>query len=198
MKRGLSLLIFSLIFLGGQGVPAAAESPPVYGEIPDFRLTNQSGKPFALADLKGKIWIADFIFTRCAGVCPLMSSKMRELQKPFESEPRMRFVSFTVDPDYDRPSVLEEYAKRYQAAPDRWFFLTGDKAMLYALSEKHFLLGVGEIPEAEREAADQAVRHSSKFALIDSGGRVRGYYDWEEAGSLDRLIQDAEALLREV
>lgn len=172
-----------------------ARALPVLGEIPPFKLTERGGETVGLGDLKGKVWVADFIFTRCAGVCPLMSSNMKSLQTVLEAEQGIRFVSFSVDPDYDSPAALAEYGRRFGADTAKWFFLTGDRAEIYRLAEQHFHLGVGEVPPEEREALDQAIRHSSKFVLVDRAGRIRGYYDGE-GGRLDDLIRDATGLLK--
>ena len=168
-----------------------------FGSIPDFTLTERSGRTLRRSDLLGRVWIADFIFTRCAGPCPLMSGRMLRLQDGFRSEPGIRFVSFSVDPEYDRPEVLSRYAEHYQADPDRWLFLTGDKEAIYDLSQKWFHLGVREIPAAERQDPAQWVGHSTKFVLVDRKGIIRGYYDGQEDASLDRLFEDARILLNE-
>ena len=165
-----------------------------FGKIPDFSLTERSGKKITASDLAGRVWIADFIFTRCAGPCPLMSNRMKEIQKQLAGEPDVRLVSFSVDPGHDTPKVLKKYAERYEADRDRWLFLTGDQSQIYRLAEQHFHLGVEEIPVEERQAADQPVRHSTKFVLVDKQGRVRGYYDSENPQSTEQLIKDVKQL----
>ena len=154
-----------------------------------------NGKNFSRSDLEGKVWIADFIFTHCAGICPLMSAKMSSLVQELGALPGMRFVSFSVDPERDTPEVLAKYAERYKAPAERWFFLTGDKAQIYRLSSQHFHLGVAEISPEEREALDQSVRHSAKFVLVDKRGQIRGYYDTDEQNGGAKLIQDTRLLL---
>lgn len=169
--------------------------PPVYGVIPDFKLTERDGRMVQAQDLKGSVWIADFIFTRCMGICPMMSSKMRLLQEKLKDQPGVRLVSFSVDPEYDTPEILKKYAERFSADPQKWFFLTGDKAQIYKLSEQHFYLGVSEIPEAEREAPDQKINHSSKLALIDREGKIRGYYDTDHERFMEPLLKDLKEVL---
>lgn len=174
----------------------AAEAPlPVLGEIKEFDLMERSGRSVNAAELKGRVWIADFFFTHCAGPCPLMSSGMRKLQEELAGDADVRLLSFSVDPERDTPEVLTEYAARYEAKGEKWLFLTGDKKQVYDLAEQHFHLGVGEIPEEEREAADQSVRHSTKFVLLDRSLRIRGYYDSENPQSIEQLIKDAKTLL---
>src|SRR5213592_624540 len=110
-----------------------------YGTVPSFQFTNQNGQPFGSAQLAGKIWIADFIYTTCPGPCPMISSRMSELQKPLEKTD-VHLVSFTVDPVKDTPQVLRCYAEKLQADPGRWDFLTGAKSAIYGLTRNGFKL----------------------------------------------------------
>src|SRR5262249_56654554 len=96
---------------------------PVYGQVPPFELTSETGQPFDSKSLAGKVWVADLIYTTCPGPCPRMSSLMREVQQASSALPDVRLISFTVDPEHDTPEVLARYAARYQAQPDRWRFL---------------------------------------------------------------------------
>lgn len=115
---------------------------PVYGELPDFSLINAEGKPVNLSALKGKVWVADFIFTRCEDTCPLESDEMARLQNDFKGAPNFRLISITVDPDFDRPQILKKYAERYNANPQKWFFLTGEKKRIQNLVAKGFKLAI--------------------------------------------------------
>ena len=166
---------------------------PILGQVADFRLTDRSGKEISLETLKGKPWIADFIFTRCAGICPMMSGHMRRLQNSLKNE-NVRFVSFSVDPEYDTVEKLKEYANRFQADPEKWFFLTGDKKIIFNLSLKSFYLGVGDVAPGEEAAPDQVVTHSSRFALVDAQGAIRGYYEGDHPESLEALVRDVRKL----
>lgn len=168
---------------------------PIHGKIPEFKLISSSGGEVTRQDLQNKIWIADFIFTRCAGICPMMTSRMKMIQEKFKNHPDILLVSFSVDPEYDTPEKLAAYAARFGADPQKWLFLTGDKAQIHQLSQQHFYLGVTDIPEAEREAPDQTVEHSSKFVLVDHLGQIRGYYASEELGFLDQLVKGVNGLL---
>jgi protein SCO1/2 len=160
---------------------------PVYGKIPQFFLTSQSGEQFDSKVLAGKIWVADFMFTRCMGPCPRMTSQMHRVQKETAGLPGVRFVSFTIDPEYDTPPVLTEYAQRFHADPGRWFFLTGAEPELQRLNRNAFKLG----------DIDGSMTHSTRFVLVDRAGRVRGYYRTEEGKSLDPLIADIRRLAKE-
>ena len=106
-----------------------------YGSIPPFQLINQDGQPFGSSNLAGKIWIADFIYSTCPGPCPMISTRMSEMQKPLEKTD-VHFVSFTVDPEKDTPAQLREYAGQLEAQPGRWDFLTGPKSEIYKLSQE--------------------------------------------------------------
>lgn len=121
-------------------------------QIPSFDLTERSGRQVTRADLRGKVWIADFIWTRCPDACPVMSAQMAKLQADFADEPDLRLVSISVDPEYDTPTTLTRYAAAYGADPDRWLFLTGDKETIYRLVREGFKLAVGspDDPQAFR------------------------------------------------
>jgi protein SCO1/2 len=150
-------------------------------------LTSQSGEPFDGKSLDGKIWVADFIYTHCPGPCPRMSSQMRRVQNAVTAISDVRLVSFSVDPERDTPPVLAEYARRYQAQPGRWFFLTGDRKILDSLDRHAFMLG----------NVDGSMQHSTRFVLIDRHGRVRGYYGTSEDDPTVRLIVDIRRLARD-
>jgi len=157
---------------------------PSFGVVDDFELTDQSGKPFRSQSLAGRVWIADFIFTNCAGPCPRMTAEMRKVQGELAAVKDARLVSFTVDPDRDVPAVLDEYAKRYHAEPERWIFLTGPKATLHHITREVFKLG----------DVTGALDHSTRFALVDQKGRIRGFYSSGDAEQMTRLVADAKGL----
>jgi cytochrome oxidase Cu insertion factor (SCO1/SenC/PrrC family) len=162
-----------------------------YGSVPPFQLTNQDGRPFGSSNLAGKIWIADFIYSTCPGPCPMISSRMSEMQKPLEKTD-VHFVSFTVDPEKDTPAQLREYASRLQAQPGRWDFLTGPKSEIYNLSQNGFKLAV-----AGRERSNPEPLHSTRMILVDRRGQIRGYYDATTADAITKLLADTSHLLKE-
>src|SRR5213076_1896054 len=162
-----------------------------YGSVPEFTLINQDGKNFGSADLRGKIWIADFIYTMCPGPCPMISSRMSELQKPLEKTD-VHLVSFSVDPAKDTPQVLRGYAGQLQAEAGRWDFLTGPKSAIYKLSHDGFKLAVSDGNDAQRLPV-----HSTRMVLVDRRGQIRGYYDATEAEAITKLLADTNHLLRE-
>jgi protein SCO1/2 len=159
-----------------------------YGSVPEFSLTNQDGRNFGSADLRGKIWIADFIYTTCPGPCPMISNRMSELQEPLKNTD-VHLVSFSVDPAKDTPQVLRGYAEKLQAEPGRWDFLTGPQSTIYNLSRNGFKLAVGE---------EKGVPiHSTRMILVDRRGEIRGYYDAVQADAVTKLVADTTHLLRE-
>ncbi len=198
---GIPLAIF-LIMISWKMVWRGADAPPqsslpVFGKIPEFSFTDQNNKTLNRKDLQGKVWVADFIFTHCAGVCPLMSGKMQKVQAAVLENPDIRLVSFSVDHDRDNPEVLNVYSKRFKADPAKWFFLTGNKEEIYKLSQQHFHLGVQAVSPEEQQPAGQSVQHSSKFVLVDRAGQIRGYYNGEEMIGVNKLIEDAKTLTKE-
>ena len=124
------------------------EGRQVFGAVPDFSLIERSGRRVTLADLRGKVWIADFIYTHCTDTCPLQSAEMARLQADFGAQAYVRLVSITVDPAQDTPEVLTEYATRFGADRERWLFLTGQKRAIYTLAQKGFMLSVEDPGEA--------------------------------------------------
>src|SRR5213595_1662922 len=152
-----------------------------YGTVPSFQFTNQNGQPFGSAQLAGKIWIADFIYTTCPGPCPMISSRMSELQNPLEKTD-VHLVSFSVDPEKDTPEVLRGYAEKLHADRERWDFLTGAKSAIYDLSHKGFKLAVSD-------GSDEAgiPVHSTRLVLVDRHGEIRGYYEATEADAVTKL-----------
>jgi cytochrome oxidase Cu insertion factor (SCO1/SenC/PrrC family) len=164
---------------------------PSYGSVPPFELTNQDGRPFGSADLAGKIWMADFIYSTCPGPCPMISSRMSEMQKPLEKTD-VHFVSFTVDPETDTPAVLREYASRLHAQTGRWDFLTGSKAAIYDLIERGFKLAV-----AEHDGDNGQPIHSTRMVLVDRRGQIRAYEDGTASDAVTKLLAEANHLLRE-
>ena len=159
-----------------------------FGPVPDFSLVERSGKRIAVGDLRGKIWVADFIYTTCKDTCPLQSAEMSKLQDEWSAKPELRFVSFSVDPDHDTPAVLSQYAKNFKADGDRWLFLTGDKKQLSHLIQDGFRLSAA--PLTQSDSQDQVILHSPRFVLIDKKTQIRGYYDSRDPEALARLSKD--------
>ncbi|MGH7453247.1 MAG: SCO family protein, partial [bacterium] len=168
---------------------------PVLSTVPDFTLTERSGQPFGLNELRGYIWVADFIFTNCAGTCPIMTTAMTEIQKTALAEKLddVKLVSITVDPERDTPEVLQRFANGYGALQGRWYFLTGEGAAIQQLANKGFLLSAA----TSGGSAEEPIIHSNRFVLVDRQGRIRGYYDGTEQESVVQLLKDLKKLYRE-
>jgi len=162
-----------------------------YGTVPSFQFVNQNGQSFGSAQLAGRIWIADFIYTTCPGPCPMISTRMSELQKPLEKTD-VHLVSFSVDPEKDTPQVLRGYADKLQAEPKRWDFLTGPKSAIYKLSHDGFKLAVSDGSDAQGIPV-----HSTRMVLVDRHGEIRGFYEATAADAVTKLLADTNHLLRD-
>lgn len=169
---------------------------PVLRRVLPFALTDQSGKKVTQEDLKGKIWVADFIYTSCPGPCPAETLRMKEIQDLVANLPNVRLVSISVDPGTDTPAVLQRYAEAHGADPAKWLFLTGGVKEIWLLASESFAFAVGENPP-NRPAEEGPVFHSTQFALVDSAGRIRSYYDGLKSSTPARVAQDIRQLLDE-
>lgn len=167
--------------------------------IPDFQLTERSGEPFRNVDkLRGKVWVANFFFTSCPGPCLAMNGRMAEVQEAIRRKnDEVRLVSFTVYPEQDTPETLRRYAERFQARPDRWFFLTGDKPTIYNLAHNDFMLGVTDAQTGEEKLREGEFIHSTKLVLVDRHGVVRGYFPSDSPEAVQRLLTAIGDVLRE-
>jgi protein SCO1/2 len=189
---GAGLVTAGALAILGSRVLGRAPAPPHLGSLPDFRLIERSGRPLSLGDLRGRPWVADFIFTQCGGACPAMTARMARLRREVPSE--VPFVSFTVDPAHDTPEVLSRYAATFHA-DESWRFVTGGQKDLYELSVDGFKLAAMEVPAGERASGgDGPFLHSSKFVLVDAEGVIRGYYDSTDEQAMRALAADASTL----
>jgi protein SCO1/2 len=184
----LRVVLYIAVFI----VSGCAKAPAPLRALPDFALTAvtvDGTSPLDLRSLRGRVWIADFVYTSCAGPCPLLTANMALLQKRLPKS--IGLLSFTVDPDHDSPEVLAVYARKFGADPQRWFFVAGDKPALMKLFRDGFQISVAENAAAE---PGQNVAHTTKFALLDGEGGIRGYYDGDDDAALEKLAADAERL----
>lgn len=195
----LALTVAAVILLGFfrqrlQEAAAARNAPlPVLGQVPPFTLTNQLGQPVTLQDLTGRVWVADIIFSRCAGPCPIMTFQMSELQPLWSAESGVRLVTLTTDPLYDTPEVLRAYGEKVKADPQRWWFLTGDKAEIARVAVQGLRLTAVPVPEAERANPADLFIHSTLFVVVDKHARLRAIVetqdeDAEEEGAPPRRL----------
>ena len=187
----LAVLVTALMAPAWRGV-ATHETPPELGPAPEFRLTNRDGRVVDSSELQGSPWVADFIFTRCALSCPRMTERMLSLETMQPSG--LRRVSFSVDPDYDSPQVLQLYADSWGITDSEWLFLTGEKEAIRRLVTDGFKLGLDDEPPVGAASAEEPILHSTRFVLVDSAGVIRGYYDAFRPAELSRLALDYQVL----
>ena len=155
---------------------------PVIGPVADFALLNQDGRATALADLSNHVWVADIIFSRCAGSCPVMSGQMKSLQDALPPASSAKLVTLTTDPDFDTPPVLKKYAERFGADSNRWMFLTGPKLDIARLAANGLKLSAVPVkPEEQKDSADLFI-HSTLFVIVDRQARLRGTFETEGDG----------------
>jgi protein SCO1/2 len=188
------LAVFALYRLGEQ--KQAGTSQGELGSVPAFSLTDQAGKPFGSAQLAGKPWVANFVFTRCPSVCPLLTAKFKSLQGKLADVPDAAFVSFSVDPEHDTPEVLAAYAQKYDADGARWHFLTGPLDAIEKTVVAGFKIHIGEKKASESDPSLIEIMHGEHFVLVDGSGAIRGYYRAETA-ELTQLADDLRALSKE-
>lgn len=150
---------------------------PVINPVADFTLTNQSGQVTTLADLTNHVWVADIIFTRCAGPCPRLTAQMKSLQDKLPADSAARLVTLTTDPDFDTPTVLTKYGERFGADFQRWTFLTGSKAQIASLGGDSLKLSAQPVkPEDRKDDADLFI-HTTIFVIVDKHANLRGFFE---------------------
>jgi len=168
-------------------LPPPVPLPPVLGTVPQFRLVDQSGAPFGPERLAGRVWIADFVFTRCPDVCPRMTERLVGVQRALGE--RAELVSVTVDPAYDTPERLTAFAREHGASSPRWHFLTGDSRQIQEAVLRGFRIAFS------RDSDDiTSITHGVHVVLVDGRGRIRGYYDSNDTDAMERLVTDARRL----
>lgn len=196
-----SLLVWAGLGAVVVGASGAAACKPrrqldVVGPIPAFTFTDQAGKSFGAADLRGRVSVAAFMFTRCPTICPRITTTMQQLQeRAKQTDVPIHWVSFSVDPENDTPAVLDAYAKQYNADLQSWSFLTGDSTQIRAVAEQGFKIAAEG--KAEANADHYGISHGSHLVLVDKRGNIRGYYRTLDDDAQTRLLADAELLASE-
>mgnify|MGYP001815521940 FL=1 len=160
--------------------------------ISDFNLINQNGEAITKEDFEGKIYVADFFFTRCQTICPIMAVNMKDLQEEFKSDPDLKFLSHSVTPVIDSVPVLRAYADKNEAIDGKWEITTGDKRHIYQLARKSYFAVLDE-----GDGGDQDFIHTEQFILVDQEGQIRVFYDGTEKEEMQRIIDDISILKRE-
>ena len=159
---------------------------PEIGMVPEFEFVNSEQETITLNNLKGKVWVADFIFTTCTMACPMMTGNMNIIHKKYKKNDDVRLVSISVYPEYDTPEVLTKYASQYDANTSRWYFLTGEESTVKRVIKDGFKIGDYE----------DIIFHSEKFALVDKKGMIRAYYNGMKTEDMKKLKKDINILLK--
>ncbi len=182
-----SIVIIFIAFIVVMKFAAPKPQLPRLGQVQDFALIDSEGRTIGLKDLMGKVWLADFMFTTCGNICPMMTKNMSQIHKSYQMFDDVKMVSFSVNPENDQPEVLKKYAKKFNANTDSWYFLTGSREELTNVAVNSFKLG--DIKEP--------IFHSSYFALVDRQGMIRGYYDGVDKDNLQKIAKDIRAVIME-
>ncbi len=161
-------------------------------KIADFILLNQNGDTITQENFKDKIYVADFFFTRCQTICPVMAVNMAELQNYFIDDPEIKFLSHSVTPVMDSVPMLKDYANKKGAIDGKWDLTTGDKKHIYNLARKSYFAVLDE-----GDGGDQDFIHTEQFILVDKKKQIRGYYDGTDKNEMQRIIKDIEILKKE-
>lgn len=187
-----ALLLAAFACLGG-----CRQEPelPTLGQVPTFSLQGQDEKPVGAASLRGSVWVAAFMFTRCPTICPRITRRMRALQvQASEQKVALRLLSISVDPENDTPEVLRDYARRFEADTRSWSFATGEFTAIQKIAVDGFKLALEG--KADAKAADFGILHGSHLVLVDRELRIRGYYRTDDDQAMAALLSDAARLAR--
>jgi protein SCO1/2 len=192
MKANAVILILLLGLVGFIGAGALvlrdhreSQELPVFAEATQFAFTDQNGAPFSSERMQGKLWVANFFFTSCEGICPTINGAVARFAEKIRGQSPVEFVSMSVDPKNDTPAVLKEYAAKFKADPSRWHFLTGAEGEVEKVMAS-FKLG----------SFDDPINHTSRLVLVDEKGRVRGYYQGTDENAVEFLTRDVQSLTR--
>jgi cytochrome oxidase Cu insertion factor (SCO1/SenC/PrrC family) len=167
------------------GYNSLSKPLPKMGQITSFELTNSLDKKVSVQNLNGKVWVANFVFTRCKGPCPLLTKKMAKLQRKFTAKHGLNVVTITVDPEFDTPKVLHSYAQEFQADESTWHFLTGKRKQIEDLMLNQFKLGF----------AEDIIFHSDRMVLVDKESNIRGFYQGTSVKDYKKLMNDIKKIL---
>lgn len=192
LKPSKTLPIYNPADVNPELVDSTVQYVEKYHKIDDFSFTNQNGKTITQKDYEGKIYVADFFFTTCGSICPVMSRNMIEVQKAFLNNPKVMLLSHSVTPDIDSVPVLKKYAIKHGVADSKWNLVTGDKKEIYTMARKSYLAVKLGKPD---ELYDMV--HTENFVLVDSQRRVRGFYDGTKKEEIQKLIADINWLLED-
>ncbi|RYD57390.1 MAG: SCO family protein [Sphingobacteriales bacterium] len=194
-------ILLSAVFMGYfyKETRVKVKKLPVLGnpgqKVTDFSFTDQDGKTLTLNDVKGKVYVTEYFFTTCKGICPKMNENMTRVYNAYKGNSDFMILSHTVDPKKDTVQAMKEYSLRFEANPEQWKFLTGDKKELYDMARYSYLVSATDDTTGVDIASDFI--HTDKFVLVDRDGRIRGQYDGTKPASVGALIADIGILLKE-
>lgn len=192
LKPGKTLPIYNPADVNPELVDSTVQYIEKYHTIADFSFTNQNGETITQKNYEGKIYVADFFFTTCGSICPIMSKNMIEVQKAFLNNPKVMILSHTVTPEIDSVPVLKKYALEEGVIDTKWNLVTGDKKDIYRMARKSYLAVKLGKPE---ELYDMV--HTENFVLVDADRHVRGFYDGTKIEDVQKLIEDIKWLLED-
>ena len=160
-----------------------------YHKVPDFKLVNQNGDTITQKDYEDKIYIADFFFTTCQGICPIMTDHMVKIQAEFKDDPEILLLSHSVTPEIDSVAQLKKYAEEKGVIDEKWNLVTGDKKQIYDLARKSYL-----VAKSQGNGGKYDMVHTENFALVDKNKQVRGFYDGTNPEAIEQLVEDVKLL----
>jgi protein SCO1 len=174
------------------GVEETVNGKKIKHRIPDFEFLNQDSVLISQQNVAGKIYVADFFFTACPTICPVMKTQMLRVFEKYKNKPDFMLLSHSIDPTHDSPSVLKSYSKRLNIEGNQWQFLTGNRQKIFDIGEKSYMV------TAHADSLEAGgLLHSGAFMLIDKNRHVRGMYDGTKATEVDKLLKDIAILMEE-
>jgi protein SCO1/2 len=193
IRRFSIFLVGAFVILMGLAAAAIKNAPPPPPELPDlghvplFHLTDQKGQPYSESALGGRVWVANFIFTRCPQICPLFTQRMAKVQGELSDLTNVHYVSFSVDPAYDTPERLAAYARDHHVESPRWAFLTGKTDDIQKTVVDGFKISLLHEKGTDAGTDFTNIVHGVHFVLVDQQGVIRGYYDSNDAKRVEAL-----------
>ncbi len=183
-----SLPIYQPAQVNVEMVDSTIQHVKKYHTVSDFSLINQNGNTITQADYENKIYVADFFFTTCQTICPIMTDHMKEIQQKLKDDPTVKLLSHSVTPEIDSVALLKKYALEKGVDDQKWNLVTGDKKQIYTLARKSYL-AAKDNPYEENDLI-----HTENFVLVDTKKRIRGFYDGTDPESISKLLEDIKIL----
>jgi protein SCO1/2 len=199
-KKGLIYLFFFVLLLAGfyaaltLTTDFAKVKLPILTTVQPFSFLRQDSVMVSQVDVKKRVYVAEYFFTTCKGICPKMNKNMKYIYEKFKTDPNFMIISHTVNPDTDSLPILKHYADSLDASPSNWWFVTGTKEALYKTARESYLL---DDPKNNTKNIEEQFLHTQFFTLVDRNGRVRGVYDGIKKEEVEQLIHDITELIAE-